>query len=70
MNRKLLAAAAGLFLASASGALAYDVTSEPDATMTQEQKLGPNARAYRAGNRIIVQKGPYYRRYAHHRYRR
>jgi len=46
------------------------VTSEPDATMTQEQKLGPNARAYRAGNRIIVQKGPYYRRYAHHRYRR
>jgi hypothetical protein len=70
MKTKLLVIAAGLLLAPASNALAYDVTSEPDATMTQEQKLGPNSRAYRTGNRIIVQKGPYYRRYAHHRYRR
>ena len=67
--KKLLIIAMGLFLVSAPSALAYDVTSDPDAAITQEQKLGPNAHARRAGNKIIIQKGASYRRYAHHRYR-
>jgi hypothetical protein len=72
MNTKLLILSAGLVLAGMSSAFAYDTTSDPDATITQEQKLGPNARSYRSGNAIIVQKGSNYRyrRYAHYRYRR
>ncbi len=43
MKSMLLIAAAGLFLAASSYAYALDITSDPDATMTQQQKLGPNA---------------------------
>jgi len=70
MRKMLLMTAAGLLLATTGGAFARDVTSEADAAITQEQKLGPDVRTYRAGNKIILQKGPSYRRYAHHRYRR
>jgi hypothetical protein len=52
--------------------LSYDLTSDPDATMTQEQKLGPNVRTQRVWNEIYIQKyGNYYRygRSARYRYR-
>jgi hypothetical protein len=67
--KKLLLISTGLFLMGTPSALAYDVTSDPDAAITQEQKLGPNAYARRAGNKIIIQKGASYRRHAYHRYR-
>jgi hypothetical protein len=71
MKKKLLIVASGLFLTATPGALAYDITSDPDATMNQEQKLGPNVRAYRVWNKIYVQKGYYYYpRYAYYRHRR
>jgi len=71
MNAKLLLVAAGLFLAATPCASAYDITSDPDATMNQEQKLGPNVRAHRVWNKIYVIKGrPYYGRYSYYRYRR
>jgi hypothetical protein len=71
MKAKLLIIAGVLFLATTPVAFAYDVTSDPDATMNQQQKMGPSVRSYQAGNRIITLKGPYYRHhYAHYRYRR
>jgi hypothetical protein len=72
MTTKLLMLTAGLLLAGTSHALSYDLTSDPDATMTQEQKLGPNVRSQRVWNEIYLQKyGNYYRygRYARYRYR-
>jgi hypothetical protein len=66
---KVLIIATGLFLVGAPSAFAYDVTSDPDAAVTQEQKLGPNSHARRVGNKIIIQKGGYYRRHAYYRYR-
>ena len=75
MKAKLLIPSAGLFLAGTSCALAYDLTSDPDATMNQEQKLGPNVRSQRVWNEIYTQKYrgyylyPRYPRYARYRYR-
>jgi hypothetical protein len=44
MNGKFsIAAATGLFLAIASCADAVSFTSDPIATMNEEQKLGPNS---------------------------
>ena len=68
--KRLLIVATGLFLVGSPSAFAYDMTSDSDAAITQEQKLGPNAYARRAGNKIIIQKGATYRRHAYHRYRR
>jgi hypothetical protein len=68
MTTKFLMLTAGLLLAGTS----YDLTSDPDATMTQEQKLGPNVRTQRVWNEIYIQKyGNYYRygRSARYRYR-
>jgi hypothetical protein len=71
MTTKALILATSLFLAGTSAAFAYDITSDPDATMNQEQKLGPNVRAYRVWNKIYVLKGrSYYSRHAYYRYRR
>ncbi|HEY7972081.1 MAG TPA: hypothetical protein VID96_04090 [Xanthobacteraceae bacterium] len=72
MTTKLLMLTAGLLLAGTPYALSYDLTSDPDATMTQEQKLGPNVRTQRVWNEIYIQKyGNYYRygRSARYRYR-
>jgi hypothetical protein len=77
MNSKLLIATAGLFLAASSYAYAMDVTSDPDATMNQQQKLGPNVYSRQVGNRTYNMRGAYAyypRAYAyyprHHRYYR
>jgi len=74
MKSMLLITAAGLFLAAAPHAYALDITSDPDATMTQQQKLGPNAHSRRVGNRIYTTRGAYayyprhhYRHYRHWR---
>jgi hypothetical protein len=64
----LLIVAAALFLAAAPYAYALDVTSEPDATITQQQKLGPNVYSRRVGNRIYTTRGAY-AYYPHYRYR-
>jgi hypothetical protein len=73
MTTKLLMLTAGLLLAGTSYALSYDLTSDPDATMNQQQKLGPNVYSWRYGNETWTQKYPnyYYRygRYARYRYR-
>jgi hypothetical protein len=68
MKSKLLITAAGLFLAATSCAFAVDVTSDPDATITQQQKLGPNVHSRRVGNRIYTTRGAY-AYYPHYRYR-
>ncbi len=69
MKTKSVIAAAVLFLGGTSSALCYDITSDPDATMNQEQKLGPNVQAYRVWNKIYVLKTPYYRRYVYRYWR-
>ncbi len=69
MKSMLLIAAAGLFLAASSCAYAVDITSDPDATMTQQQKLGPNSHSRRVGNRIYTTRGAY-AYYPRHRYYR
>jgi hypothetical protein len=68
MKSMLLIVAAALFLAAAPSAYALDVTSEPDATITQQQKLGPNVYSRRVGNRIYTTRGAY-AYYPHYRYR-
>jgi len=72
MKSMLLIAAAGLFLAASPSAYALDITSDPDATITQQQKLGPNAHSRRAGNRIYTTRGAYayYPRHRYHRHYR
>jgi hypothetical protein len=75
MKSMFLITAAGLFLATAPCAYALDITSDPDATMTQQQKLGPNAHSRRAGNRIYTTRGAYaysprYRYHRHYRHYR
>ena len=70
MKTKLMIMTAVLFLGTTPFAFSYDVTSDPDATMNQQQKMGPNVRSHRVWNRIITQKGWNYGRYAHYRYRR
>ena len=69
MKSMLLVTAAGLFLAASSYAFALDITSEPDATITQQQKLGPSSHSYRSGNRIYTTRGAY-AYYPRHRYYR
>lgn len=69
MNSMLLITAAGLFLAVSSYAYALDITSDPDATITQQQKLGPNVSSRRVGNRIYTTRGAY-AYYPRHRYYR
>ena len=72
MKSMLLITAAGLFLAASPGAYALDITSEPDATITQQQKLGPNVNSRRVGNRIYSTRGAYayYPRHRHYRHYR
>jgi|SRR3954468_2948761 hypothetical protein len=59
MKRKLTMAAAALAIAAGTGsAYAWDITSDPDATMTEQQKLGPNehTRQLRGGG-YVTQRG-------------
>ena len=82
MNGKLsMAAAGGLFLATASCAYAVSFTSDPIATLNEQQKLGPGSHSVRIGNQTYTWRGPppnylcyyyyhYYDRYPHRRYRR
>ena len=58
MKSMFLITAAGLFLAAAPYAYALDITSEPDATITQQQKLGPNVYSQRVWNRRTTSKAP------------
>ena len=70
LKTKLLIATVGLFLAVSPYAYAVDITSDPDATMNQQQKLGPNVYSRQIWNRTYNIKGgyAYYPRY--HRYYR
>jgi hypothetical protein len=52
--KAFLVATAFLAIAGTSAVQARDVTSDPDATMTTEQKLGPNVHSQRFGNRVIT----------------
>ena len=84
MNAKLsIAAAGGLFLATASCAYAVSFTSDPIATLNEQQKLGPGSHSVRIGNQTYTWRGPppnylryyyyyyhYYYRYRDHRHRR
>jgi len=72
MKSMLLIAAAGLSLAASPSAYALDITSEPDATITQQQKLGPGSHSRRVGNRIYTTRGAYayYPRHRYHRHYR
>jgi hypothetical protein len=73
MKSILFITAAGLFLAASSCAFAFDITSDPDATMNQQQKLGPNVYSQRVWNRTYnIKTGAYayyprYRYYRHYR---
>jgi hypothetical protein len=69
MKPKLLIAVAGLFLAGSSGAYAFDITSDPDATMNQQQKLGPNVYSQRVWNKTYNIKTGAYAYYPRYRYR-
>jgi hypothetical protein len=71
MRRMLFISVAGLFLAASSGAYAFDITSDPDATMNQQQKLGPNVYSQRVWNKTYNFKGAYayYPRYPYRPYR-
>jgi hypothetical protein len=69
MKNGWIVAAIVIGTAGANAAYARDVTSDPDATITSEQKLGPNVRAQRIGNRIVTTKTGGYRRHAHYRVR-
>jgi hypothetical protein len=51
MKKVLFIVAAGGFLAASSCAYAFDITSDPDATMNQQQKLGPNVYSQRVWNK-------------------
>ena len=63
----------GAFLAASSCAYAFDITSDPDATMNQQQKLGPNVYSQRVWNKTYnIKTSPYayyprYRYYRHYR---
>jgi hypothetical protein len=75
MKAKLIVATILLALGTTASYAQYarDVTSDPDATMTEEQKLGPNVRSYYLGNATITtQTGWWYprRAYYYHYYRR
>lgn len=76
MKSMLLITAAGVFLTGSSWAYAFDITSDPDATMNQQQKLGPNVYSQRVWNKTYnIKTGPYaydpgYRYRAYRYYRR
>ncbi len=60
MKSMLSIAVAGVFLAASSCAYAFDITSDPDATMNQQQKLGPNVYSQRVWNKTYnIKTGPY-----------
>jgi hypothetical protein len=61
---------AGLFLAASSCAYAFDITSDPDATMNQQQKLGPNVYSQRVWNKTYNMKTGAYAYYPGYRYYR
>ncbi|MBV8743414.1 MAG: hypothetical protein JO134_00050 [Xanthobacteraceae bacterium] len=71
MRNVLCVTVAGVFLAASSCAYAFDITSDPDATMNQQQKLGPDVYSQRAWNRTYNIKGAYayYPRYRYRPYR-
>jgi hypothetical protein len=71
MKSMLLISVAGAFLAASSGAYAFDITSDPDATMNQQQKLGPSVYSQRVWNKTYNFKGAYayYPRYPYRPYR-
>lgn len=69
MKSKVLIAAAGIFLAASSCAYAFDITSDPDATMNQQQKLGPNVYSQRVWNKTYNIKTGAYAYYPRYRYR-
>ena len=69
MKSKLIIAAIVLGMAGATAAYARDVTSDPDATTTSEQKLGPNVRSQRIGNRVVTTKTSQYRGHVYYRAR-
>ena len=69
MKAKLIIASAAILVAAGpSAAFAYDMTSDPDATITQEQKLGSNVRSHRVGNAIVTNKTGRYHRHTYNRY--
>src|SRR5215475_11938711 len=77
MNDKVsIAAAGGLFLATASCAYAVSFTSDPIATLNEQQKLGPGSHSVRIGNQTYTWRGPpppylryyYYRHYNGYRH--
>jgi hypothetical protein len=76
MKNMLLIVATGLLLALASGARAASFTSDPIATMNEQQKLGPNSHSVRIWNQTYTWRGPppaflrYYYPGRAHRYRR
>ncbi len=45
-------------MATVSCAYAVSFTSDPIATMNEEQKLGPNSFSYRVGNQTYTLPGP------------
>jgi hypothetical protein len=71
MNGKFsIAAAAGLFLATAPLAHAVSFTSDPIATLNEQQKLGPGSHSVRVGNQTYTWRGspPDYLHYYYHHY--
>ena len=69
MKGMLFITVAGMFLAASSSANAFDITSDPDATMNQQQKLGPNVYSLRGWNRTYNFKTGAYAYYLRYRYR-
>jgi hypothetical protein len=58
MTTKILIAATALAIAAgtATPTLARSITSDPDALMNEQQKLGPNESTYRVGNAYVTHK--------------
>jgi hypothetical protein len=69
MKGMLFVTVTGAFLAASSCAFAFDITSDPDATMNQQQKLGPNVYSQRVWNRTYNIKTGAYAYYPRYRYR-
>ena len=69
MKRIFFITVAGMFLGASSCAHAFDITSDPDATMNQQQKLGPNVYSLRGWNRTYNFKTGAYAYYPRYRYR-
>jgi len=58
MTFRILIAATALAIAagSATPTMARSITSDPDALMNEQQKLGPNESTYRVGNAYVTHK--------------